>query len=156
MRHHLARSYNEWLDKRTWRLQRLLLERAHFWFSLKGCSFRRQGPKLPRKVETLSHLPETHPAHIWGPLTKFGGRSCLSCGLLMSAKWATCKVQWALSLPCIRNGHDLRMLGVHTSHELVREGANWKCKGCKHRFAPQQCFGGVPSRWKLGCRRSGR
>ena len=53
------------------------------------------------------------------------------CGLAVSAMWALCKMVWALSLPCV-------------SHELHRDAASWKCRGCKHRFMLQSFYSGVP------------
>ena len=154
LQHSLDREYNSWLDSRTWRLQKLLLERASFWLQQgQLVSTKQFGPKAPSKLQILNHLSETHATHQWGPASASGQRACNGCGLAVSSKWAKQKLLWVASLPCLQSGHDLRLLGVHTSHELLRDAASWRCRGCKCRFRLSSLFRGVPDRWRLGCRK---
>ena len=82
-------------DSRTWRLQKLLLERASFW-AQQGqlVSTKQFGPKAPSKLQILHHLSETHATHQWGPATASGQRACKGCGLAVSSKWAKQKLLW--------------------------------------------------------------
>ena len=103
LQHSLDREYNSWLDSRTWRLQKLLLERASFWLQQgQLVSTKQFGPKAPSKLQILNHLSETHATHQWGPASASGQRACNGCGLAVSSKWAKQKLLWVASLPCFR------------------------------------------------------